>query len=308
LTCAFDGEPDFTLFVENKLHSGYGQDQVNRYLAALALLPPERKRSALIAVTRDVPGYGEPAGNREGWLGSVRWATMLPKLRRLPLPAPLDEHWRLFLNLLDQEGDLGVTEPNTEAIEAWALHATGREELTRLLLQVRDRTLGDLQELMGVRYAGREASSLVEHHTFGRRGRVAVKNELTKSWIGFRIPAAEVEDPGFAVQFSNYFRRPLLMVEARPFIDEKHPDERFTEATTALRRVPGVYEDRGAWGRLHEASEWLNQPDVPVAISRLIHEDAEVLVSSGIFDADVSELQPRARGLGRWRRSRDEEE
>ncbi|MCA1698648.1 MAG: PD-(D/E)XK nuclease family protein, partial [Actinobacteria bacterium] len=29
---AFEGEPDFTLFVENKLHSGFGPDQVERYL------------------------------------------------------------------------------------------------------------------------------------------------------------------------------------------------------------------------------------------------------------------------------------
>ena len=191
LDLRFDDVADFTLFVENKLYSGYGQDQVDRYLAALELLPAGRQRTALVAVTRDIPGYGEPPAEREGWLGSIRWATVLPELRRLPLPPPLGEHWRLLLGLMNEEGDLGMTKPNTNAIQDWANYATGSEELEKLLLQVRDNALGALHELLAAQYPTRTAMSLVEHHTFGRRGKVAVKHELTKSWIGFRIPAAE---------------------------------------------------------------------------------------------------------------------
>ena len=308
LDLRFDDESNFTIFVENKLYSGYGDDQVDRYLAALECLPSERNRSALIAVTRDVPGYGEPPVDREGWLGSVRWATVIPELRNLPLPAPLDEHWRVLLNVMYEEGDLGVTEPNTQAIQAWALYATGRDELSKLLMQVRDLTLGALHELMAARYPDEAVRGLVDHHTFGRRGKVAVKHELTTTWIGFRIPTAEKQEPGFAVQFSNALFRPLLMVEARPFIDEQGADPRFTAAAIALRKVPGIYENRGAWGRSHEPSEWLNQPDVPAAMAGLIQGDAEVLVSSGIFDADITEAEPRRRGLGRWRRGRYKDE
>jgi hypothetical protein len=274
----------------------------------LELLPADRTRSALIAVTRDVPGYGEPAAAVEGWLGSVRWASLLPKLQQLPLPAPIDEHWRLLLDLMHKEGDLGMTEPNTEAIRAWALHRTGREELGQLLLQVKDVTLGALQELLSAQYPNQASSSLAEHHTFGRSGKVAVKHELTRSWIGFRIPAAEKQEPGLAVQFSNVYRRPLLMVEARPFIDEERPDPRLDAAKDALRKTPGIYEDRGVWGRSHEPDEWLDQADVPVAMARLIHDDVDVLVSSVIFDADVTESRRRSPGLGRWRRARNEEE
>jgi hypothetical protein len=118
LDLRFDGEPDFTLFVENKLFSGYGEEQVHRYLRALELLPEGRSRTALIAVTRDIPGYGEPPAATSGWLGSIRWATLLPRLRELPLPEPLDDHWRLLLDLMYEEGDLGMTEPNTQAIDA----------------------------------------------------------------------------------------------------------------------------------------------------------------------------------------------
>jgi hypothetical protein len=307
LDLMFDGGPDFTLFVENKLFSGYGDEQVPRYLRALKLLPSGH-RAGLIAATRDIPGYGEPTTDEPGWLGSVRWAHVLPAMRQLTLPAPLDDHWRLLLDLMYDEGDLGMTEPNTAAIEAWAEHATGREELAKLLRQVKGVTLEALRDRMALRYSGRPVESLADYHTFGKRGKVDLKHELTKSWIGFRIPAAETTEPGFLVQFSNYLRRPLLMIEARPFIDEPKPDERSVAATAILRQTPRIYEDRGAWGRSHEPDEWLSKPDVPAAVSDLIQVDVEDLVSSGIFDADVDEPLRARRGLLRLRRAHNEEE
>src|SRR3954453_12147057 len=92
----FDGG-DFTLFVENKLYSGYGNDQVKRYLATLERLPEER-RSGLVAVTRNVPTYGEPKlETQAGWLGSVRWAHMRGALCELPIrDDELRAQWRLF--------------------------------------------------------------------------------------------------------------------------------------------------------------------------------------------------------------------
>src|SRR4051794_36705084 len=42
----FDGD-DFVLFVENKLHSGFGAEQLARYQAALRVLPDERSRAGL---------------------------------------------------------------------------------------------------------------------------------------------------------------------------------------------------------------------------------------------------------------------
>src|SRR4051812_24157756 len=84
----FDGSDDFTLFVENKLYSGYGDEQVNRYLRALKRLPPDG-RSALLAVTRSLPTYGEPTLDSDPrWLGSVRWSRMTDDLARLPIGDP----------------------------------------------------------------------------------------------------------------------------------------------------------------------------------------------------------------------------
>jgi hypothetical protein len=98
------------------------------------------------------------------------------------------------------------------------------------------------------------------------------------------------------------------MVEARPFIDEDRPNPRFADATPILRGTPGIYADRGARGRSHEPDDWLRQADVPERIAQLVREDLRVLVGSGIFDVDVTEKQPRTRGLARWRRGGNEEE
>ena len=108
------------------------------------------------------------------------------------------------------------------------------------------------------------------------------------------------------IQITNHARRPLLMVEARPFLDEDSVGARSGVAMTALRKIPEIYEDHGAWGRSHEADEWLSQPDVPAAMVRIIKEDLVALVSSGIFDADVAEPGRRAGVLGRFRRAHSE--
>ena len=76
--------PGFTLLVENKLRSGYGRSQLSRYSEALAMLPSpnaEGTATGLLAITRDVPSYGEASVAEDPrWLGSLRWAALLPAL------------------------------------------------------------------------------------------------------------------------------------------------------------------------------------------------------------------------------------
>ena len=306
----FDGA-DFALFVENKLHSGYGEHQVKRYLDALGALPPERARAGLLAVTRDIPGYGEPPTTTQRWLGSVRWARLLPQMLKLPLPEPLGSEWRRLLKVMHEDGDLGVTKPDTAAIEAWALHRSGREELEKLLLQIRDGTLGALREAMAARYPDMSEEELTDHHTFGKRGKVPVKHALTRSWIGFRIPASERRDPGLVVQFSNDLRTPRFTVWAEPYDAEDLLNERATDFVEASRRLlasPGFTRERSYWAHVHEADEWLRQSDVPETLAALAAADIRIIVASGIFDLDVAESQSKPRGLRRWRRGNDRSE
>lgn len=133
----FDGE-DFTLLVENKLHSHFGEDQLLRYETALALLPAGR--AGLVAITRNVPSHSELDVRGPGWLGAVRWAQMVDGLRRLPIA---DEHiaeqWPLLVDVVEAEGDLGMTAVDTDLIRAWARYLDGRQVLTDLLDSVRER-------------------------------------------------------------------------------------------------------------------------------------------------------------------------
>jgi hypothetical protein len=137
----FDGG-DITLFVENKLFSGYGKAQLKRYLAALDHLPKDR-RAGLIAVTRDFPGYGEPSGDEHpGWLGSVRWSRILEELMASTVrPPELEQQWRWFLQVLDDDGDLGRTSVDSNLIRAWAQYRDGRAELEGLLTEVASKAL-----------------------------------------------------------------------------------------------------------------------------------------------------------------------
>jgi uncharacterized protein YjiS (DUF1127 family) len=176
----FDG-PELTLFVENKLYSDYGHEQVQRYLRAVRRLP-RGTRSALVAVTRAVPAYGEPTLDEdERWLGSVRWAHLLPGLRKLPIAdARLSAQWQLLLDVLDKQGDLGMTRADAELIRAWARYREGRHHLRDLLDQVWPRALDVIRAELAVKYRRKaSAADLVDIERRGKQRKVIVQRDQT---------------------------------------------------------------------------------------------------------------------------------
>jgi len=73
----------------------------------------------------------------EGWLGSIRWARLLPRLRTLPIAdAGVAKQWRLLLDVLDEQGDLGMTRIDADAVRAWSRYFEGRQQLEWLLEQI----------------------------------------------------------------------------------------------------------------------------------------------------------------------------
>jgi hypothetical protein len=203
----FDGD-DFTLFVENKLYSGYGNDQVKRYLAALERLPEER-RSGLVAVTRNVPTYGEPKlEGQAGWLGSVRWAHIRACLRELPVhDDQLAAQWKLFVDVLEQQGDLGMTGAQPDLIRAWAQYLKGREHLADILDQVQERALDVVERELERKYGRRaKGEPLVAPYTRGKK-HLVVQRDQVSVYLGFRIPA-KVKDSALEIQFNGYFGVP----------------------------------------------------------------------------------------------------
>jgi hypothetical protein len=294
----FDGGDDFTLFVENKLYSGYGNDQVKRYLAALERRPHER-RSGLVAITRNVPTYGEPKLEAsEGWLGSVRWPHVSSGLRDLPVQDDqLRAQWRLFVDVLDQQGDLGMTGAQPELIHAWAQYLKGREHLEDILDQVQERALDTVAQALKQKY-GRKArgEQLVVPYTRGKKQQV-VQRDQVRVWLGFRIPA-KVKDAALAIQFNGTYGVPHFTVQANPWgarqlLDDEDP--KFLKAAKALE-VDDYQSNGHYWAKVHDPSDYIDATDVPARLVELIEQDVPTLVGSGILDRDVEATLTKQRG------------
>ena len=295
----FDAD-GWTLFVENKLYSGYGHDQVGRYVRALGRLRSER--SALLAVTRTVPTYGEVGLDKNSsWLGSVRWAHLLPQLRELDIAdLLLRDQWRLFVDILDQQGDLGMTRADSELICAWARYRDGRRHLMDLLDQVWPGALEVVRQALFEQYGKKAPSAeLVDIERRGKQRQVIVQRDQTRVFLGFCIPAV-VRDAALQVQFSGYHGVPHFTVQAKPWNADGRlaADDRQLAAADETLRVEGFKTNRthDYWARVHEPDEYLDAEDVPKRLIEIIEEDVPVIVRSGILDHDVELGLKRARG------------
>lgn len=296
----FDGQ-ELTLFVENKLYSGYGHDQVSRYLRAVRRLP-RGTRSALVAVTRTVPTYGEPKLDADKrWLGSVRWAPLLPALRELPIAdMQLAAHWSLLLDILDKQGDLGMTRADAELIRAWARYRQGRDHLSDLLDQVWGRALDIVRTELAAKY-GRKASAdeLVDIERRGKQRKVVIQRDQTRVFIGFCIPAI-VKDSALQVQFSGFYGVPHFTVQTKPWKAQQRLEEgdrKLAKADDELR-AHGFSTNRthDYWARVHQPDEYLDADDVPTRLVDLVAADVPLIVRSGALDHDIDLGLTKARG------------
>lgn len=296
----FDGS-DLTLFVENKLYSGYGPEQVERYLRAVRRVP-RAGRSALLAVTRAVPTYGEPQLDEdERWLGSVRWAHLTDGLRELPIAdAQLAAQWRLLLDVLEKQGDLGMTRADAELIRAWARYRQGREHLCDLLDQVWPRTLDVIRTELGSKYRRKApAAELVDIERKGKQRKVVIQRDQTRVFLGFCVPAV-VKDSALQVQFSGFYGVPHFTVQAKPWEAQwrlEGGDRKLAAADEELRSHGwATNRTHDYWARVHEPDEYLDAEDVPTRLVELIAADVPLIARSGILDHDVELGLTKARG------------
>jgi len=74
--------------------------------------------------------HGELEPTDAEWLGSVRWARLLGRLYELDIEDPdVKQQWRCLLDVLDDQGDLGMTNIDPGAVRGWARYQEGREAL-----------------------------------------------------------------------------------------------------------------------------------------------------------------------------------
>ena len=299
----FDGG-EVTLLVENKLHSGYGREQLSRYLRALDSLPPSDTRSGLVAITRNVPTLGEAdVANHPRWLGSVRWAHLKEGLRDLPIEdASLRGQWLALLTVMEEDGDLGTTDADADLIRAWASYRRGRAHLVDLMDQIWEPTLQHLQaELKANNRTSLPREGLADLKKRGQRGLVVQKDQ-GNVYSAFHVPAGSNDHP-LQIGFEAYENEPFFTVWVRP----REGENRLIDGERQLRSAIDALESsgfvgyRGWWTKSFPPAAYLEAPDVPLRLLDLAKETISIVCASGVLKGDVrhelerSRLSPRRR-------------
>jgi hypothetical protein len=288
----FDGGDDFTLLVENKLHGGFGEKQLERYQAALRSLPRGRTRAGLVAITRDVPSYGELLPQAEGWLGAVRWSRLWDRgLADLPISdADVALQWKLLLGIMHEQGDLGLTTVDSDLIIAWTRFEEARKHLVAILGDVRQPALDLLRDRLYVKYRRRGArTDLAATHHFGRREAQPYKREQGYVWTALRVPA-RINHPTIKLGFvAAEAGKPVFTVEAAVWDSQRRFDDGEPQLKRAARKLAEAglqsasqYGQYVFWSE-HEAEAFLSAPDVPSRLMELIEPDLTAIVESGLL-------------------------
>jgi hypothetical protein len=300
----FDGGDDFTLFAENKLHSGFGLQQLQRYQAALRVLPDERTRSGLVAITSDVPSHGELDAGADGWLGAVRWARLYDEGLRDLLIADIDvrTQWRLLIDVLHDQGDLGLTTVDSDLIRAWSRYEDGQAHLAALLNGIRQRALDLVRDaLQPKRYSGAGGRETVaDLHFFGMREAVPVKREKSAVWTGFRVPAA-VDRPTVRLSFWSD-GDPAFSVDVLPWKAAERLEDGERQLLTAAGKLAKAgfqsetWKGEHVWWREYRAKDFIESDDVSARLLQLIEKDVGAIADSGMLAYDFKAATTGGRG------------
>lgn len=283
---------EFTLLVENKLYSGFGPEQLSNYRAAVVAVRQRGGRGGLIAVTRDVPAHGVHEPTEEEWLGSVRWARLLGRLRALDIADPgVKQQWHYLLDVLDEQGDLGMTTIDPGAVRAWARYEDGREALRRLLEQVHDATLAHTQQELKRYRSGLKPPDLAAAAPgpLFPRGLYEVR-------FGLSVPAAYTEQSLQVACWPEdgvpYFGLVVIPRDGANLLDEGNRKlQRHVKALLDAGFIPNVGPEP-SWYSRHAAEAVIASNDAPAALVDLMKADITTVVNSGILRYDVTEPLP----------------
>jgi hypothetical protein len=303
----FDDGDNFTLLVENKLSSDFGPQQLKRYQHALRLLPEGRTHAGLIAVTRDVPRFGELDAGEDGWLGAVRWARLYDEgLANLPFDDDdLALQWQLFVELLHEDGDLGMTDTNPELVLAWTQFDPAREQLCLLLDSVRGRALETLRGLLKSkppRPTGAREDVAAQHHLGKREAQPLSTSSRHAVWTGLRVPAS-LNHPTIRLNF--WVAEPGAItfgVEVWPWRANERLLGRERRLVSAARRLAdaGFNEQLDPSGeytfwREHPHDEFLYHEDAARRLAEIVDADLDVIVSSGVLGGEFEQALSRGK-------------
>jgi hypothetical protein len=144
-------QAEWDVIVELKIDAGFGFEQLDRYLNSLSA----SRHAHLVAVTRDLPRYGEPTSDPR-WLWSLQWRALLPALRKLPIESStLATQWEALLDVLVEEGSMGFTKPEPALFDVYGQMRAATRHTDDFLEVMRYPLLDALREALG----GGEASA-----------------------------------------------------------------------------------------------------------------------------------------------------
>lgn len=278
-----DAATGWRVLVELKIDAGYGFEQIKRYLNCVDAADD---RQVLVSVTRDVPKYGDPpTDGQPNWCGSVSWNALLDDLRDLcPSDTRLEQQWPLFLDVLENEGSMGVTKVKPELLRAWAQATDGRRHAVAFMENLRYPLLLALQEALEPSFPSLERderASVAPAPSRGQRPQVDVQ---------FFVPRGDEMHVAAQLWAWEDFR---FAVSARYPSEDRSPEAKEAIATLARARFEN-WNDRWLWRSRPLSDELLARPDLPDELLTWARESFDHIAASGILRLAAAPLPPEA--------------
>jgi hypothetical protein len=273
-----DAARRWQVIVELKIYAGYGHHQIERYLRSL----PDPPHAALIAVTRDVPTYGDYEGEDRRWAGSVQWGRVLPGLRGLvPTDDGLRAQWPLFLDVLEEEGSMGFTKANAELFQAWAKYPYARQHLMDFVDSIRRPALDALRtELVSAAARDPACPTSAEVATRGKTKKRAVVPRMGKILVGFSVPEGTPERLWVGLWG---WEEPHFIVEVPYPAEGSDPAARAAAVEALLEAGFDSWRDRLLTRYLALDPHVLDAPDLQERVLHFAKDSFASIASSGVL-------------------------
>jgi hypothetical protein len=273
-----DAARRWQIVVELKIYAGYGHEQIVRYLRSL----PDSSRAALVAVTRDVPTYGDYEGEDPRWAGSVQWGRVLPGLRGLvPTDDDLRAQWPLFLDVLEEEGSMGFTKANAELFQAWAKYPYARKHLMDFVDSIRRPALDALRaELASAGRADPACPTIAVVATRGKTKKRAVVPRMGKILVGFSVPEGTPERLWIGLWG---WEEPHFIVEIPYPAEGSDPAARTASIEALMNAGFESWRDRLLTRYLALDSGLLDAPDLQERVLDFAKSSFALIASSGVL-------------------------
>lgn len=274
-------ESGWRVLVELKIDAGYGFEQIERYIRCL---DPGDERQVLLSITRDSPKYGDPPlDGRPNWTGSLAWAAILDDLRELPANRLVGDHWRLLLDILEDEGSMGVTKVKPELLRSWAQAAEARRHAVAFMEGLRSPLLVAVQEAFEPAFPTLAASERagVTPTSNGKRPQVDVQ---------FHVPrAGEVRAAAQLWAWEDF----------RFAVSARYPSEdRSAEARHAIAHLAASgfenWKNRWLWRSLPLDQELLESSELADRLLEWAKESFGQIAGSGILVLAAQPLPPES--------------